>query len=108
MTRQDGGETPVDEFLGFWIERGGFDYVDGGLEPMKKHFGDHCFPSGAEFDDSGVVVIKVQGDCGEHEQDKIALTHLETGASVVVTLISPATIVCVHRSDEFRRRFPAG
>jgi len=107
MKRTDGGETSVDEFLGFWLDHGGFDYVDGGLEPMKKHFGDHCFPSGAEFDDSGLVVIKVEGDLGEAERDSIARPHLEAGASVVVTLISPASVVCVHRSDEFLQRFRA-
>ncbi len=101
MNRIDGGETSVDEFLGYWIGRGGFDYVDDGLETMKKHFGDHCFPIGTEFDDSGVVVIKVAGVLSESERDSIASLHLKAGASVVVTLISPATILCVHRSDDF-------
>ena len=107
MNRIDGGKTSVEEFLGYWVDRGGFDYVDGELEAMKKHFGDHCFPIGAVLDNSGVVVVKVASALNKSEQDSIASLHLKAGASVVVILISPATMLCVHRSDDFLERFPA-
>ena len=49
MNRNVAAMVGEEEFLQYWIHKGGFELVDGELVPMPEWFSDDCLPSGSTF-----------------------------------------------------------